>query len=303
MSGLAHAVIHRPIPTRIERQDQKSTQVVGIDKIKNCPANQPVISEKVLRTFQTDSAALSDPTVLPLASTAAAEPLAGVTAVSLDQGTDVSPDSLFERFAWLYIFCRKKLFRDDTERIIKAVWPDGKPAPGEQLIELGCGPGFYSCRLAERFSEMSVLGVDRSRKQLAWAREKRNTRGLNNCRFKSDNVLALLLAPESFDAVIASRLFTVLPKRRRAVAEMYRLLRPGGRCFVAEPRWAVWASIPLFSMWLLARLTHFRNGYREPTRARVLSIREMKRLFATQPWRKIKIWQDGRYQYALCEKD
>jgi hypothetical protein len=25
-------------------------------------------------------------------------------------------------------------------------------------------------------------------------------------------------------------------------------------------------------------------------------------LFSAQPWKKIKTWQDGRYQYALCEK-
>jgi hypothetical protein len=55
-------------------------------------------------------------------------------------------------------------------------------------------------------------------------------------------------------------------------------------------------------MWLLAGLTHFKNGYCEPSRARVLSMREMNRLFATQPWRRIEIWREGRYQYALCEK-
>src|SRR5256886_5624416 len=133
--------------------------------------------------------------------------------------------------------------------------------------------------------------------------EKRNALGLNNCRFESDNVLELSHPDDSFDVLIASRLFTVLPSRRRAVAEMYRVLRPGGRCFVAEPRWAFWASIPLLTMWLLAGMTSFKNGYREPSRARVLSTREMNRLFASQPWQKVETWRDGRYQYALCEKD
>ncbi len=215
---------------------------------------------------------------------------------------DGSTDSLFEHFAWLYIFCRERLFRDDTVRMIQALWPNRQPVPGEKIIELGCGPGFYSCGLAERFREISVLGVDRSPSQLTWAREKRNALRLNNCRFQSDNVLELSHSDSTFDVLIASRLFTVLPSRRLAVAEMYRVLRPGGRCFIAEPRWAFWASIPLFTMWLLAGLTHFRNGYREPSRARVLSTREMNRLFATQPWRKIEVWRDGRYQYALCEK-
>jgi hypothetical protein len=56
-------------------------------------------------------------------------------------------------------------------------------------------------------------------------------------------------------------------------------------------------------MWLLAGLTHFKNGYCEPSRARVLSTREMNRLFSSQPWQRVETWRDGRYQYALCEKD
>ena len=253
----------------------------------------------MLKTLQSESAAISDPGVLPLTPPAAAPARAQV---NTEETADASSDSLFEHFAWLYIFCREKLFRDDTERMSRALWPDGKAIAGEKLIELGCGPGFYSCKLATRFPGISVLGVDRSPSQLSWARQKRNALGLNNCRFQSDNVLELSHPDDSFDVLIASRLFTVLPNRRRAVAEMYRILRQGGRCFIAEPRWAFWASIPLFTMWLLARLTHFHNGYREPTRARVLSMREMNRLFATQRWTKIETWREGRYQYALCEK-
>jgi arsenite methyltransferase len=257
----------------------------------------------VLKTFPTDSATLADPAILPMAEPAPAPTVSSSATVTLDGGSDASADSLFEHFAWLYIFCREKLFRDDTKRMIETLWPHGRPKRGEKLIELGCGPGFYSCNFAARFPEIEVVGVDWSPKQLAWAREKRNRVGATNCRFKSDNVLKLSLADESFDVLVASRLFTVLPNRRRAVAEMHRVLRPGGRCFIAEPRWAFWASIPLFMMWVLAGLTHFKNGYREPTRARVLSTREMKRLFATQPWRRIETWREGRYQYALCEKE
>ena len=211
-------------------------------------------------------------------------------------------ESLFEHFAWLYIICREKLFRDDTDRIIKALWPSGKPLVGTRLVEFGCGPGFYSSRLAARFPQVSVLGIDRSESQLNSARAKAESSHLGNCTFERLNVLALSCDDSAFDALIASRLFTVLPKRERAIAEMFRVLRPGGRCFVAEPRKAFRASIPLFSMWLLASMTRFNNGYREPSKATVLSPEKFERLFQTQPWREINIWQDGRYQYALCEK-
>src|SRR5437762_6580787 len=156
----------------------------------------------MLKTLQSQSAALSDPAVLPLNSTAVAPALPPVTA---DEPGDTSSDSLFEHFAWLYIFCREKLFRDDTERMIRALWPGGRPLGGEKLIELGCGPGFYSSKLATRFPEISVLGVDRSPSQLSWARQKRNALGLSNCRFQSDNGLELAHPDYSFDVLIASR--------------------------------------------------------------------------------------------------
>ena len=211
-------------------------------------------------------------------------------------------ESLFEHVAWVYVFCREHLFRDDTERIIAALWPEGPPGPGTQLVELGCGPGFYSCRLAERFCDMSVTGVDRSESQLRRARERAGALGLSNCRFRRINALDLSYADAEFDIVLASRLFTILPEQNRAVAEMYRVLKPGGRCFIAEPRYAFRASIPLFAMWLLAGLNRSRNGYREPYKATVFSAHAFENLFPAQPWKKITVWQEGRYQYALCEK-
>lgn len=211
-------------------------------------------------------------------------------------------DSLFEHAAWVYAFCREHLFRDDTKRIITTLWPDGLPIPGTTLIELGCGPGFYSCRLGKRFREMSITGVDRSAKQVQWANERADSFQLTNCCFKRINALGLSCPDAVFDVVLASRLFTILPEQAGVIAEMYRVLKPGGRCFVAEPRYSFWASIPLFAMWLLVGLIPSRNGYREPHKATVFSADAFANLFPAQPWKKIKTWQDGRYQYALCEK-
>src|SRR5437764_12016078 len=101
----------------------------------------------------------------------------GRTSVS---GAPAESDSLFERVAWLYAFCRERLFRDDTERIITALWPNGSAVSGTLVIELGCGPGFYSAQLAKRFPNISVTGVDRSENQLTWARERASALGLRN---------------------------------------------------------------------------------------------------------------------------
>ena len=214
-----------------------------------------------------------------------------------------SDESLFEHHAWLYAFFRERLFRDDTDRIAAALWDDKRPAEGTRMIELGCGPGFYSCGFASRFPELSVLGVDQSARQLDCAKTRARRLGVLNCRFEADNVLDLSHPSESFDVVIAARLFTVLPDPQRAIGEMHRILRPGGRCIVAEPRYAFWASLPLFAMWVIAGLTRVNSDYREPRTATVLSSSSFRGLFASQPWSRVKTWQDGRYQYALCEKD
>src|SRR5438046_9695224 len=67
-----------------------------------------------------------------------------------------STDSLFERVAWLYAFCRERLFRDDTDRIISALWQAQKPTDGTHVIELGCWSGFYLRKLVLRFQQLSV---------------------------------------------------------------------------------------------------------------------------------------------------
>src|SRR5437870_3622778 len=211
-------------------------------------------------------------------------------------------DSLFEQVAWLYAFCRERLFRDDTDRIILALWEKQIPPPGIKVVELGCGPGFYSRKLALRFPQIVVTGVDRSQNQVRWAQQRAADENISNCVFERVNALALPSEDASFDVLIASRIFTVLPDRERAVTEMFRVLRPSGRCFIAEPRHAFWASIPLMAMWLLASVIHSGNGYREPRKATVLTTEAFEQLFRKLPWKSVRIWQDGRYQYALCEK-
>jgi ubiquinone/menaquinone biosynthesis C-methylase UbiE len=211
-------------------------------------------------------------------------------------------DSLFERSAWIYIFCREKVFRNDSERIIRAFWPAGQPAADCRLLELGCGPGFYARALAQRFRQMSVLGIDSSEELVKYAREKAGARNLHNCAFECGDVLHLLQPDNSFSHLLASRLFTILPERERAVAEIFRVLESAGRCFIAEPRFAFSASIPLLAMRALARMNGFSREYREPTKASVLPHSHFRALFASQPWSRIKTWQVGRYQYALCEK-
>lgn len=222
------------------------------------------------------------------------------------QPTGHEPESLYERFPWLYAFCRNHLFRDDSEEIAAALWPAGISENGGSMLELGCGPGFYARRLATYSEHLRVTGIDRSARQLLRARSA--ARRLANCSFEEGDVLALDRAEASVDAVVASRLFMILSEREQALSEAHRVLRPGGRCFVAEPRSALRAAVPLRVMWLLAGLSTFsgkqsQEDYREPDVTSVLAADEFRTLIESQPWRDARCWQDGWYQYAICEKD
>ncbi len=235
----------------------------------------------------------------------------GGLAVPLARRTDNPPivegESLFERFPWFYTLCREHLFRDDTDRIVHALWGAGGPARNAHVLELGCGPGFYAWRLAERFAGLRITGVDRSARQLERARGQATARRLTNCRFTLGDGRALACPAATFDAAISARLFTILREREGVLAELHRVLRPGGRLFIAEPRSARRAGAPLRAMWLLARLTDLRSAgrdgrYREPARVTVFTGDEFEALLASQPWARVRYWHDTRYHYALCDK-
>jgi len=213
---------------------------------------------------------------------------------------------MFDRFYWLYAFCREHVFRDDTDLIIVALWSDGRPAAEGLLLELGCGPGFYACRLADRFDGLRVLGIDLSERQIRRAQARASLRRLGNCRFEKGNALSLKQPTGSVNAVVASRLFTILPNASAALGEIHRVLEPGGRCFIAEPRSAMRASVPLKAMWLLAGLMSLWAphpvSYIEPERVRVMTGADFVTLARSQEWMSVHTWQDHWYQYAVCEK-
>lgn len=220
-------------------------------------------------------------------------------------GTQERDESLFERYPWLYAFCRDHLFRDDTEKMALALLPNGVPPAGGDLLELGCGHGFYARRLAGTFDRLRVVGVDRARQLLDRADRLAAASGLENCRFVNADARALPMVEGSFDAVVVSRLFTILPEHGQVLAEMHRVLKPGGRCFIAEPRSALRAAIPLRAMQALAGVALLRGrpwDYREPAGVSVLDAEGFRALVESQPWRVVRRWQDVWYQYAVCEK-
>ena len=226
-----------------------------------------------------------------------------VTAGHLAPPQHAQPDSLFERCSWFYALCREYIFRDHTPEIVQSLFPHERPAPGTQVLEIGCGPGFYACRLSEELPNIETTGIDLSHKLIERATTRARSLHLPNCKFKHADAHHLPYAENSIDAIVVSRLFLIVPDKEGIVSEIFRVLKPAGRCFIAEPTSGFRTRWPLAAMWLLSRLTTSPAGkYREPQQADVMSRPAFEKLIRSRPWGSMELQYDGFYQYAVCRK-
>jgi ubiquinone/menaquinone biosynthesis C-methylase UbiE len=215
----------------------------------------------------------------------------------------VQPDSLFERCSWFYALCREYIFRDHTQEIVQSLFPVERPANGTRLLELGCGPGFYACRLSEELPNLQTTGIDLSHKLIERATFRAKSLHLPNCQFQHADAHHLPYAEDSIDAIVVSRLFLIVPDKEGVIGEIFRVLKPDGRCFIAEPTSGFRTRMPLAAMWLLSRLTTSPAGkYREPRQADVMSRPAFEALIRTRPWGLMELKYDQWYQYAVCQK-
>jgi ubiquinone/menaquinone biosynthesis C-methylase UbiE len=129
----------------------------------------------------------------------------------------------------------------------EAIWPQEEAIfarhplpPGARVLDIGCGTGEIAERLARRFPGATILGVDLEEPHLDRARARCADLG-ERVRFRRGDALALALPDASFDLVVSRHVVQAVPDPRRAVAEMARVLAPGGRVhLVAEDYGMLW---------------------------------------------------------------
>ena len=98
---------------------------------------------------------------------------------------------------------------------------------GARVLDVGCGTGFFSRLLASGPERVSTVGVDLEAPFIEYARGAAARRGLD-IEFLVGDALDLPFADESFDVVASHTFLTVVPDPQRAMAEMLRVLKPGG---------------------------------------------------------------------------
>jgi SAM-dependent methyltransferase len=111
---------------------------------------------------------------------------------------------------------------------------------GLNVLDVGCGDGAYAVPLAARGAR--VTGLDASATALGVA-ARRARDASSPLALVAGDALKLPFDSEAFDLVIAVTALCFVPTPEQALAEIARVLRPGGRLILGElGRWSAWAA-------------------------------------------------------------
>jgi SAM-dependent methyltransferase len=109
----------------------------------------------------------------------------------------------------------------------------GNVETGQTILDLGCGAGLDSILAARRIGPTgTVIGIDMTTEMLNKA--KRNSTGVNNIEFELAEADELPVEDETVDVVITNGVFNLCLDKRKVLAEIHRILRPGGRLQMAD---------------------------------------------------------------------
>jgi SAM-dependent methyltransferase len=111
----------------------------------------------------------------------------------------------------------------------------GEVCPGETVLDLGSGAGLDSILAARMVGPAGrILGIDFTPQMVERARRNVEAASLPNIAFLEAPVEALPLADGTADVALCNGLFNLCPDKPKALAEVFRVLKPGGRFLIAD---------------------------------------------------------------------
>jgi len=117
-----------------------------------------------------------------------------------------------------------------------AIWPQEEPiarayAPPAAILDVGCGTGEFTARIARLFPAARTIGVDIVDAHLERARERCKAFG-DRVTFQHADAFELPFADGTFDLVACRHMLQAIPDAPRVLAQLVRVLKPGGRLHV-----------------------------------------------------------------------
>jgi SAM-dependent methyltransferase len=109
------------------------------------------------------------------------------------------------------------------------------PKRGERVLEVGPGPGYHTFAVAERLAPAGELHAFDVQQEMLDALMRRGTkRGVTNVVPRCGDAQSLPYPDGSFDAAFLITVLGEIPSQDRALRELHRVVRPGGRLVVGE---------------------------------------------------------------------
>ena len=143
------------------------------------------------------------------------------------------------------------------------------PQASDRVLDVATGPGFLALLFAEQAAE--VVGIDLTPAMLVRAEANRQARQMNTLRFEPGDAEMLAFPDHSFDIATCGSAFHHLSDPARVLAEMVRVVRPGGRVALID---IVTSEIPERA----ARHNQLEQ-WRDPSHTRCLPLSELIALF------------------------
>ena len=108
------------------------------------------------------------------------------------------------------------------------------PRPGERILEIGPGTGYYTLEMAEWVGEGTIEIFDLQQDFLDHTMERAGERGVENVVATQGDATALPYGDGSMDAVVLTAVLGEIPDQQAAMEEIARVLKPDGRLVVGE---------------------------------------------------------------------
>ena len=105
-----------------------------------------------------------------------------------------------------------------------------------RILDVGTGPGYLPIEIAKRAKSITVVGIDATDRMIQLASRRAEAQGLaDRLTFLVGNAYSLMFEDDSFDMVISTGVLHAWKVPVRALAECYRVLKPGGVAWILDP--------------------------------------------------------------------